>query len=318
MSSPLLSGLHHQCTACGGSCHGVNVRLVNRDTVGRIEQIGQQMGIHQPLVGDRLRQTKEGRCVFLNPQNGCRIHAAHGPEAKPLICRQYPVVRVRTEGDERVGIDPGCYSAYATQRSVPIRSMEEQAWAQVSFEPPVVRMEGALMALLSKPNQTIEGALSGLSGRAEDVLPPGFSGRLVELLARPEWRAACEHPSAGPSVRLGIRPVLEAVTSWVETGPPQIQVSSEMQAWGLEVARRMVWLRLCPRLPSPMVGALLSLCGALVSAWVSGNDLNRNANTLAAWSRGMRSPMFWAPLFPTPESVPWLLEGRTPTRPAVD
>ena len=110
-----MSGLRHRCTTCGGSCQGVNVRLLDPDELARVVRLGQELAVAEPVVGNRLRQTEDGRCVFLDETHLCTLHARFGADAKPLICRQYPLVQLSTEAGQRRGIDPGCYSAFQTQ-----------------------------------------------------------------------------------------------------------------------------------------------------------------------------------------------------------
>ena len=82
------------------------------------------MGIDQPFVNGVLRQTEEGRCVFLDETHLCRIHAQYGADAKPLICRQYPIVGVRTETGERQGSARlFCLSDPERGASIPGRSL---------------------------------------------------------------------------------------------------------------------------------------------------------------------------------------------------
>jgi len=38
----------------------------------------------------RLNTREGGKCVFLDEENRCRMHAKFGPQAKPLACRLYP------------------------------------------------------------------------------------------------------------------------------------------------------------------------------------------------------------------------------------
>jgi hypothetical protein len=155
----------------------------------------------------------------------------------------------------------------------------------------------------------VSGALSALAGRPGQDLPPGFERRLVQMLTSEGLAKACRHPSAGPAVRAGLAPILEALPVWLASGPPTMAWVPNLEQWGLEVSRRLVWLRLCPRLPSPMVVCLMSLCGAMVAHWVAQGDPRRYAQTLAVWARAMRSPMFWGALFPEGAAVHALLRG---------
>ena len=304
-----MSGIRHSCTHCGGSCQGLNVRLTGQQEVSRIERLAEELDVTLPLLEGRLRQTEDGRCVFLNPQHLCMIHGAYGAKSKPVVCRQYPLVALQTESGERFGIDPGCYSAYATQGSGEPVELSSLAQTTVRFEAPIAHMEGVLLALLTMSGQTVDGSIARLAGLKGSELPTGFSQRLVQGLLTNGVERACRHASAGPSVRAGLAPVLSGLPSWAERGVPTHGWTGDLERWGLEVTRRMLWLRLCPQLPSPMVVALLSLSGALVAHWASAGQPQAFAMTLAAWSRAMRSPLFWGSIFPEPQSVHYLLRG---------
>lgn len=303
-----LHPLKHRCTACGGSCHGVKVRLVDASAADRIRQIGEEMEIEQPVIDNTLRQTDEGQCVFQDANGLCGIHGTYGAEAKPLICRQYPLVLVHTEGEDRVGIDPGCYSAFSTRDSDETVSLTgDLAWLRVEYPPPVAQMEAALLHLLGQPQQTAGGAMARLAGPGADLA--GYSVRWVSRLSDPKIAEAARHPSAGPSVRSAFKQVLANIPSWSDGGIPEVTLAPELEEWGLEVVRRLVALRLCPAHPSPMLTALLALGGVDVARWVSGGEPVVFVKTLAAWSRAMRSPMFWGTLFPDIQTVQWVLRG---------
>lgn len=61
--------------------------------------------------GYRLNHREDGACVFLGPDNRCRIHARHGSAAKPLACRVYPYMLVPVGDHWRLGLRFACPSA---------------------------------------------------------------------------------------------------------------------------------------------------------------------------------------------------------------
>jgi len=287
----------------------VKVRPVDDDAVARIQAFGDALGVEDPIVQGCLRQTDDGRCAFLDGLNACQIHRTYGAQAKPMICQQYPLVLLRTESGTRTGIDPGCYSAYATRDGPPVEIADSMMWSEVHYDAPTQRMEAALAALLTHPERRYDQVIRALAGAPGNGLPSGFGERLVQVLSQEAIAIASAHPSAGPSVRGGLAPVLAALPRWRAEGPPSREVPEALQLWGLDVAHRTVWLRLCPRMPSPMIAALLSLCGTLVAHWISDGKEDPFVHTHAAWSRAMRSPMFWGRIFPDPDAVSWLLLG---------
>lgn len=63
------------------------------------------------LKSNRLNHASDGGCVFLGPDNRCKIHAKFGSAAKPMPCRVYPFVMVPTGDHWRVGVRFACPSA---------------------------------------------------------------------------------------------------------------------------------------------------------------------------------------------------------------
>jgi lysine-N-methylase len=59
----------------------------------------------------RLNHRPDGACVFLGPDNRCRIHERHGSAAKPLACRIYPYMLVPSGDHWKLGIRFACPSA---------------------------------------------------------------------------------------------------------------------------------------------------------------------------------------------------------------
>jgi Fe-S-cluster containining protein len=91
----------HTCRRCGASCEGLKVRP-RPDEVAVLEARAAELGVDRPISGVWLRQVW-GRCVFLD-QGACRLHTRWGPDAKPSVCRTFPVL-----SDGR--IDPACFHA---------------------------------------------------------------------------------------------------------------------------------------------------------------------------------------------------------------
>jgi lysine-N-methylase len=60
--------------------------------------------------GFALAHVPGGGCVFLGPDNRCRIHAKFGSAAKPIACRAYPFILIPTGDNWRVGMRFTCPS----------------------------------------------------------------------------------------------------------------------------------------------------------------------------------------------------------------
>ncbi len=63
----------------------------------------------------RLNQRDGDRCIFLDENGLCRIHAKFGAEAKPFACRLYPYVLVPVGDHYRISLRYACPSATANK-----------------------------------------------------------------------------------------------------------------------------------------------------------------------------------------------------------
>lgn len=97
------------CHRCGVCCRGSLIYLDAAD----LEQLRGQRWDERPefrgqrLVvrdgwfgGQRLAQRPDGRCVFLDDDGLCRVHKEFGADAKPHICRMFPL-QVVPAGEDR-------------------------------------------------------------------------------------------------------------------------------------------------------------------------------------------------------------------------
>jgi len=290
MSAASSFSLHHACTGCGGSCRGVRVRLLPEE-VAPIRSYAEALGVANPLDGDRLT-ILDGRCVFLDGDR-CAIHARFGAEAKPAVCRQYPLVVLATEGERRVGLDPGCYTAWRTRDAAPLQA-ESAVTSRALLDPAAARQEAALLALLAAPGLTIAAAITALGAA------PGFEERWFAAVRSAPLRALLARPDTGASVRAALAEPLARLDA--ADAPPALDLAPEQEAWALDVARRMVGLRLCSSFPFVPGVALLTLGGALVAGWSDARPAPFAA-ALAGWTRAMRAPPWWGALVPGPEAM---------------
>lgn len=116
------------CHSCGNCCRGSIVPLDQAD-LARLK--GQKWDEHPDYRGtavvardgwwggQRLAQRDDGSCVFLTPEGLCRIHAEFGFEAKPIICRTYPLQLVPLDKLAYLTIRRSCPSA-ALDRGQPV------------------------------------------------------------------------------------------------------------------------------------------------------------------------------------------------------
>lgn len=290
-----VGSLRHACSGCGGSCHGVRVRLVDDAEQARIVAMGAALGVADPVVDGRLR-FDAGRCVFLDA-GGCRIHAAHGAAAKPAICRQYPLVVTDTGAGHRVGVDPGCYTAWSSREAAAL-PVEGALAHTIRLDPAAEGNEAAVLGILSAPDQTVAGALTALVGRD----PARFAGPWIAAVQQAGLERLLDRPEAGAALRQALGPTIARTLALDPDAPPDWAPAAEVDAWALEVARRMVGLRLAASVPIVQAVALLSLGGALLVGWTEPTP-EGFARGLAGWSRAMRAPIFWQALIPDPNAL---------------
>jgi lysine-N-methylase len=124
------------CHQCGICCRGSLVPLSAEDVARlesqkwhqREEYRNQPVMVRQRLAGHehRLAQRQDGSCVFLMPDGLCRIHKEFGFDAKPLICRMFPLQIVPRDNVAYVTIRRACPSA-AADRGEPVTEQLEFA-----------------------------------------------------------------------------------------------------------------------------------------------------------------------------------------------
>ena len=313
MATQILDTLRHACTCCGGSCNGVYIRVVGEEERERILGFADELGIAEPMDERQVLRLVDGRCCFQDPESElCRIHGAHGFEAKPYLCRQYPLVATKVEGgDVRVGIDPGCYASFLSWREGPEVGAVQLMTGGVLFEGEAhQRQEEGVLQLLEAESMSVAvalGLLTGVRSRG-GALPAGLDNRIVQAVQGMDLPGLVALPDAGPAMRRAMRPLAEAAPGW-EQAPPWPAVSPEAEAWALEATRRLIWLRLNRNLPSAPVTALLALVGAVAAGWVARDD-GHFGQVYAGWLRGLRAPAFLKALVPEPAALEWLARGQ--------
>jgi lysine-N-methylase len=110
----------HGCTAC---CRETTIQLTADDLAKLQQQYWEQHPEFQAvrivrrsfLLGGAkvLAHKADGSCVFLTSAGRCRIHEVFGADAKPLMCRQFPMQVVRTDREAVATVARSCPSAAA-------------------------------------------------------------------------------------------------------------------------------------------------------------------------------------------------------------
>lgn len=315
-STALLHPLRHRCEGCGGCCEGSIVHLVDAGERERLLEQAAILGVPRPLEEDGSLGREGGRCVFLLEDQRCAIHARFGGDAKPLVCRQFPLVLIDTEQGRRAGVDPGTTSLWQVERlGEPLPVPPEMPWRAAHAPPEIARLEAALVGLANHPQATlgtVARALCGLPASTEASLPEGLTERVAELLHCSKLHELGERMALGRVQRAGLAPVLEALPGLAEA-PPWAPLAPELDAYARRVLASMLWLRLASKLPGPQAVAWGVLVGVIANGWFQAGPARFGAG-LGVWVRVLRAPRFFGALFPEPAVLPWLA-GQGP-RPA--
>ena len=291
--------MRHTCTGCGRSCHGVKVRLWSDAERQRIIDAAETMGVPDPIVDGRLRMV-DAHCVFQNDEGLCGIHAKFGFEAKPVACQQYPLIVLDTELGRRAGIDPSCFTHFGSWRTAPELPLVTKVTNKLEFDAAQIQMEGRVLHALARPFD------ESLSMLVQD--PEHFGKRLVTVIQAADLEAPIHAPEAGQF----LRQYMSALIAYIDTLDPEtvtVTLSGERAAFTMDIAQRMVGLRLMPSYPLLPGVALLSLVGGIVSDWHHPDDDDAFSATLSTWTRAIRRPAFWGELTPSEEALRILVGG---------
>lgn len=301
----------HRCLTCGNCCSGGLFIEVGDDERPRIERLAAGLGVEDPVVDGGLRMDA-GVCVFLDDDRLCRLHKQAGPEAKPLTCQQFPFAAVRTEQGVRAGIDPACSTAWRTWRDGPERIPERIKPRERVLREDQREGERALIAALGRSETTVAGMLHLLTtGRpGGPALPGGFARRWILRLRELDLAQFLADDDTGPGLARPLAALPAAIAALDPDDPPDWPVlSSEQDAWAVEVTRRMLFLRLAPLIPAVQAVALFTLGGAVTCGWAH-TEPERFGPALAGWSRAIRFRRLWRRLAPDAATLQWLATGR--------
>ncbi|MBT3220777.1 MAG: YkgJ family cysteine cluster protein [Proteobacteria bacterium] len=277
--------LSHRCIECGGSCRGVRVRPISESERLHVEELALKLHVSQPWSDDALRQV-DGCCVFLDDSGLCRIHAAFGIGAKPVICSQYPLVGIETESGRRLGIDPGCYGAIQSWASGP--PLQAVGIVLRESQSPFVGAEAPLLQLLSHRDLTLERLIRALTRQSFAL----FTTSVLQKFSTFPLAKLLEQPEGGPTLKAALRPVAELLARKVP--PPLRGPCDDSERYALQCVYNMVYLRIMPAVPPPQV-VLLMLSGVILAVLAAPTP-QPFGTALAGWSRAIRAPAFLAAL----------------------
>ncbi len=313
MSQPfhILASLRHDCTGCGGCCHGVVVFLSQPERL-RVRAFAQQWGLPDPVQDDKFRFV-DGRCVFQGEDEHCRIHVEHGLEAKPLLCQQYPLALVRTAQGVRAGVDPGCYDGWQSWKDGPLLQGRAGAVESRKLSPKAARHEDKLLDQLDLPELTISRLASMLTDELPAErrgLPPTFARRVVERVKDAGLSGLLTKQASGAMLHDVMKPVLEHAEGLaLDDLPPWPVLAPAEEAFALEILQRLLWLRPVRTVNNPTGVVVLGVVGVMLCAWHDPAPASFGP-ALAGWTRIMRSPVFLEALAPQPADLLRLATGR--------
>jgi Fe-S-cluster containining protein len=230
-------GARFQCSACGTSCRSFKLGPLYPADVERLLQLDWSGTPHDrssffvdregnPVdaahSGEMFLRRIDSACQFLQPDNLCGVHARFGAQAKPHMCRAFPLLLRSSPAGIVAGQRLGeCSRADETRRGPPpeveaVRSLWSEM-PKVPLIPPLFwiapgtlvswreyeLMEEELRALPAQGGavEFLLRALAALAGRAKVALPKGCAldrvrDWAVEPVGTPLVRAARLDPAA--------------------------------------------------------------------------------------------------------------------------
>lgn len=173
------TGLRFSCTQCGDCCRGWTVplgpgeaesldRLDWRGKVERLVGARTTAGFRDARGSSRrrLKLRAGGACVYLGEDNGCLIHRHFGGDAKPLLCRLYPLSIARLGKRAAVAVSFACRSV-SSDAGAPIEDSLAEA--------------GNLLQALGESAGSLAPALAG-SRKLDPTAAWDFEHLILELL----------------------------------------------------------------------------------------------------------------------------------------
>ena len=198
--------LHWSCIGCGRSCEDwseVEVEPAEAERLRRLPLFSARLPSagrgEAPCVAGRrrpgqlrMRMTADGdgdgaedrsRCVLLDEDDACAVHAVHGPEAKPASCRVFPWTFIETPDGVHAGLSFACTAVlHDLGAAAAVQGDEARDMLALSMHRERrgrgIRL-GPGRALEWNDYLAVEGALEGARAAASDVA--------AGLLAQARW-----------------------------------------------------------------------------------------------------------------------------------
>ena len=183
----------------------------------------------------------------------------------------------------RAAIDPGCMHAWEDWRDGPEAELTGLVTSNGRRVLEWEAEEEALLALLNPEKRTVPQILAALEWTPDD---------LAQQLAASGLDRRLLHPENSTSIRDRLAHVATYISGLTE--PPPLLLAPAEQAWGIEVARRFLFIR-ASREGRPLSQAIMMLAGIYACGWADPSP-ERFGPAMSAWSRIMRTEA-WKSLF---------------------
>ena len=291
-----------------GSCQGARVRLIDLEELNRVNTMGTAMG-YSKVVEDGKIVHVDGRCIFLQRDARCRIHSTYGWDAKPQVCKQFPLVATRVDGDLRIGVDPACFSSMRRVITGHELDLERVVVGRVSVSDNEAQLERHLVHFCESGLATPASICFWICGmrpdEANNDVPSHLMANVWRYLRQSEQRALLVDSSLPEAVITTLNPLAVALDQFSHPPRPP-RFSKEEAEWSIESLRRILFLRLYYGGRGVALTCMASMIGSLLAASV-GIRGQSFGQVLAAWVRLMRYPMFWEILFPDADTLSMLV-----------
>ncbi|PJB44031.1 MAG: hypothetical protein CO108_09295 [Deltaproteobacteria bacterium CG_4_9_14_3_um_filter_63_12] len=291
------SPLKFDCTACGRCCESWTVGPVSKGEADRLGEFRRLLSDQYPrLAAHETTQTlwteegwtltlnfPGGRCLFLGEDRLCIVHKEYGFDAKPAICRRFPLAAVTAEGELREGIRPLSYGLAGSYQagspvdldSVELRDDRRAAVISARFElepelqQALIEQERELMAWLPEPKLSFAELLSRLAGAApttQRVLPPLFLSDVAKRLSvLPKlWKRPQNTESQFEALLQDLYALLAALPSWA-LAPSHLELPEAQRHYLMFSLLQLVRIRDLLHYPSVRIAVFGLALGALVA-----------------------------------------------------
>jgi Fe-S-cluster containining protein len=242
----------HRCGACCLRTQGVELLPGDRERIERHDWAGEggrlAKGFLEPrfpnqeaTTPERLR-AQDGRCIFLDPDNLCRIEKRLGHAAKPARCRAFPLRFASTPRGIHVSVSPECQSQHRVYADGPPVEVTDELRELARQMPRLLVIGKAFVFREGEPPRLgWDDVYAVLEDAAAQVIPP----RSSEREAGPRGGAAADDEPlhalplalqravrrAGGGALGGAIPK----TPWKHEGPPDVPFYQCLDYLGKEV-----------------------------------------------------------------------------------